>query len=50
MDCTGKRCEWCGAAATHYCDGCGKCICDRKACRAKSVAYMLGFPVKPAGG
>lgn len=48
MNCQGQRCAWCGAPATHYCSGCGKCICGSASCRAKSVASMLGFKPTPA--
>lgn len=33
------NCEWCGDKATHFCGACGKWICSKAACKAKSVAH-----------
>jgi hypothetical protein len=37
-DCIGKNCEWCGRIATHFCQGCQKCLCNSPICIAKSTA------------
>ena len=40
-------CEWhCGNRATHYCNGCGKWICNSPKCNAYSIADSFGFPVE----
>lgn len=41
-----KFCGYCGAPATHFCDGCGQWVCDRFLCNAKGAAKTLGIPVK----
>ena len=36
-------CAWCGQPATHFCEKCGKWICDSVLCGLKSVAVALGI-------
>jgi len=37
-------CAWCGKPATHFCSDCGKYICDKWICKAKSAAVVVGVP------
>lgn len=32
----GQLCHWCGRAATHFCNGCDRWICDSDTCAASS--------------
>jgi hypothetical protein len=38
--CAGQPCYYCGLPATHLCNACGHCICDRFACGQASVAEV----------
>lgn len=36
-----QKCERCGAPATHFCTACGKWLCHRMSCQARSAARAL---------
>ena len=42
-------CGYCGRDSTHFCDGCGKYICDRVVCVAKGAARSLGITLGAVG-
>lgn len=35
------NCEICGRAATHFCTGCGKHLCDSMACMTRAAAGAI---------
>lgn len=47
--CVGRPCEWCGAPATHYCNGCGKCICNATDCDNKSKQFVKSQVARKMG-
>jgi hypothetical protein len=44
-----ERCGYCGAIATHFCDVCGKWICDSKFCEMRAEGRaVVHHPVRTA--
>jgi len=46
-NCDNAACAICGAPSTHFCNGCGKCLCDSMACITRGAASAVAAnPVK----
>jgi len=37
----GQTCAYCGLAATHFCSGCGKWVCDKGICASKAAVSAI---------